>query len=120
MRFEVMQQHDDADCLHYVDPHYVASTRTSHRGYRYELGDAQHIALADLLHRLSGKVMLSGYPSDLYDRDLYRDWLRLEVPNYAQNAVRRTEVLWLNSAAANDLESETLFSGVPRGKSGCT
>jgi DNA adenine methylase len=44
-------------------------------------------------------VVLSGYPSALYDR-LYADWHRLDLAGFASQASagrrRRTEVLWCN------------------------
>lgn len=37
------------------------------RRYRYEYERADHVALLELLRGLRCRVMLSGYPSDLYD-----------------------------------------------------
>lgn len=98
----VLQQHDKQDTLHYVDPPYVHSTRSgktrgtsSRKSYRHELSDAQHAALADTLRRLDGMVVISGYPSPLYD-DLYGDWQRVERAAMADGARRRVEVLWLS------------------------
>jgi DNA adenine methylase len=44
-------------------------------------------------------VVLSGYASPLYDRDLYPDWHRIERQALADGARERTEVLWINAAA---------------------
>jgi DNA adenine methylase len=41
-------------------------------------------------------VIISGYPCDLYDQELYPDWLRDEREHFADGAARRTEVLWMN------------------------
>ena len=95
---EVLHKHDGEDTLHYVDPPYVLSTRSARHGYRCEMDDEAHRVLAEVLRGLKGMVMLSGYPSPLYD-ELYGDWTRLQVPHLAQGAVRRTEVLWMNHAA---------------------
>ena len=56
---EVMLAHDSPDTLHYVDPPYVHETRSSYndntkRGYRYEMDDAAHTALAAVLCSLQG------------------------------------------------------------------
>ena len=48
-------------------------------------------ALAD--HK--GYVILSGYPSDMYDQEL-RGWKKIERRSYNQNSDARTEVLWCN------------------------
>lgn len=96
---------DGPDVLFYVDPPYVHSTRgkvSGSYGYAYEMTDDQHRDLAAALHHVEGMVVLSGYPSDLYD-DLYGDWRRVERCTRAQGnrgAVERVEVLWLNAAAA--------------------
>lgn len=45
--------------------------------------------------------MISGYPCDLYDRELYPDWARVERGHEAMNHSLRTEVLWINDRAMN-------------------
>lgn len=56
---EVMLAHDSPATLHYVDPPYVHSTRGfdcggTHRGYRFEMSDAEHRELAAVLNALRG------------------------------------------------------------------
>lgn len=103
--FEVMAQHDSPETLHYVDPPYLPETRSpankydlKHRMYRHELDRDGHARLLAYLPTLSGKVVLSGYPSALYD-DALAGWRRIERAALADGARKRTEVLWLNSAA---------------------
>jgi len=50
------------------------------------------------LRRRTGMVVLSGYPSPLYD-SLYAGWQRVERATIADSAKVVTEVLWLNPAA---------------------
>ena len=102
---DILAQHDSTDTLHYVDPPYVHSTRKLPRAsaglrgrYRFEMSDADHRQLAATLKKLGGGVVLSGYPSALYE-DLYGDWHRVERPALADGARERTEVLWINEAA---------------------
>lgn len=45
-----------------------------------------------------GGVVLSGYPSDLYE-ELYAGWRRVEMKAHADGARDRTEVLWINERA---------------------
>lgn len=105
--FAVLEQHDAPDCLHYVDPPYVHSTRDTggkrprpgQRDYRHEMDDADHRNLADFLHSLKGMVILSGYPCALYDEELFKNWHRVEREALADGARRRVEVLWINEAA---------------------
>ncbi len=103
-----MRQQDRAECLHYCDPPYVHSTRQPYRqsaggGYRHEMTDEQHREFAECVHGLSGMVVISGYASDLYDKELFRDWKRTERPHLADGARARTEVLWLNPACVRAL-----------------
>lgn len=84
-------------CL-YVDPPYLASTRTS-VNYQHEMPRTdQHVELAKALLECEAAVVLSGYDSPLY-ADLYSSWHRVEIPTatgQAQKWSARTEVLWSN------------------------
>lgn len=100
---EVIAAHDSSETLIYADPPYPHSTRNmSGRNARYaqEMSDDDHRALAAVLKRVKGMVVLSGYGCDLYDRELYLDWFRVEKDTYALSARKRTEVLWLNPQCA--------------------
>ena len=62
--------------------------------------EARHRELLDLLRSVKGKVILSGYPSALYDTAL-SFWNRhtLDLPNNASGGKkkdREIEVLWCN------------------------
>lgn len=97
---EVMAAHDGPDTLHYVDPPYVFDTRTdSGHDYAHEMTDADHVALLEFLHGLKGRVILSGYPCDLYDQAL-SGWTRIERAALADGARKRVEVLWCNFETA--------------------
>ncbi len=72
--------------------------------YRYEMSDAEHVALLAMLRNLAGRVVLSGYASPLYDEAL-ADWGRVTLDTFADGARARTEVLWLNPACAAALDA---------------
>ncbi len=72
----------------------------------------QHRELAELLHIAKGMVVLSGYPCDLYDLELYPGWKRVARKAFADGAKERTEVLWLNDACAAGLEQHGLFRNI--------
>jgi len=91
----LIRAHDGPDTLHYVDPPYVHSTRTGAKRYAHEMTDADHVTLAETLLSCRGKVIVSGYPSPLYDH-LFKGWRRVERSTFADGALPRTEVLWLN------------------------
>ncbi len=106
---QVMTAHDGPETLHYVDPPYLPETRNmknpydAKHQYRHELTPVQHAELLEALTRLEGGVILSGYPADLYDRML-PGWRRVEREALADGARTRTEVLWINPAAALALD----------------
>ena len=64
--------------LVYCDPPYLLYTRTSNRRYRFEYEEQDHIELLEIVKTLSCSVMLSGYPSTLYE-DLLTGWRILEL-----------------------------------------
>lgn len=110
----IMRQHDAPDTLHYVDPPYLPSTRSlanpydiKYRGgmYAVEMGEDEHPALLAALCDLSGMVVLSGYPSPVYDAAL-RGWTRVQHDALADGARARTEVLWINPQCAARLIAE--------------
>jgi DNA adenine methylase len=93
------------DVLLYVDPPYLGSARASDC-YRHEMtSDSDHRDLAKVLRTARAAVVLSGYPSDLYDLELYPDWHRASFASgTGQNAetwANRTEVLWSNRPLGN-------------------
>lgn len=111
--FEVLRQHDGPEVLHYVDPPYLPELRSlrnpydlKYRGgaYTHELTDDDHARLLEVLQDLAGMVVLSGYPSPVYDAAL-RGWHRVERAAHADGARARTEVLWINPRAAARLRS---------------
>jgi DNA adenine methylase len=97
---EVIRQYDAPDAHHYCDPTYLHSTRTVRDAYRFEMSDADHAELLDVLVGCRGTVVLSGYPSAVYDTRL-AGWRRIsfDMANHSgQTKVkqRRTEVIWMN------------------------
>ena len=63
------------------------------RDYQLDLYQKTRLLAALLEHK--GTVILSGYPSEMYDREL-KGWSRTTRKSYNQNADQRTEVLWCN------------------------
>ena len=82
--------------LVYSDPPYLKRTRTSRRRYRFDYEEADHVALLELLKGVPCQVMVSGYPSTLYEERL-GGWRSVEWQVMNQDGVR-TEKLWFNFA----------------------
>lgn len=63
---KVMKTHDIQDTFFYLDPPYLPKTRRTGR-YSYEMSEEDHKDLIEILIHAKGKIMLSGYPNELYD-----------------------------------------------------
>jgi len=97
---EAIRRFDSPETLIYCDPPYLHETRdpNSRDVYGVEMSEEEHRQLASALNTCESKVVLSGYPSHLYDK-LYRSWRRLDIDiaNHAaggRKKARKTEVLW--------------------------
>jgi DNA adenine methylase len=115
---QILEKMDRPDCLHYVYPPYPISVRSRGNGsclehrYRWEMNDAQHRDLSKLLHSLKGMVIVSSYPGTLYER-LYRGWRKVQWTSghycSTNTSQPRTEVVWMNRAAAENQRQSSLF-----------
>ncbi len=101
--FKVILRFDSPEALFYCDPPYLPITRSERwkeKTYFFEMTEADHVHLAELLNQVKGMVVLSGYDSDLY-RSLYKGWemhaktARTNYQNY------KVECLWINQNAIN-------------------
>lgn len=101
---EVIAQHDSPQTLHYVDPPYTHNSRTTSGigAYKHEMTDDDHRELHQVLCNVQGYVVLSGYPSELYD-ELYGDWVCFKKDAHADKARDRVECLWLSQRTAKAL-----------------
>ncbi len=99
--FNVIPRFDGPETLFYCDPPYLPMTRSERwreKAYFFEMTEADHIHLAEILNDVKGMVVLSGYDSDLY-RELYRGWsmhAKTARTNYQNSKV---ECVWINQNA---------------------
>lgn len=95
--FNVIKRYDGARTLFYLDPPYPHEVRGDPRAYGFEMSEADHKRLAELLHSVKGKVALSGYKGPLLER-LYSDWTRIDAPPRTIHSVKepRQESLYIN------------------------
>jgi DNA polymerase-1 len=98
---DVIRGQDHPYTLFYLDPPYSHETRTATKVYgEFEMTDADHRELLTAIKAIQGKVILSGYGNELYDREL-AGWRRetKEIANHAAGGKSKhtmTEVYWLN------------------------
>lgn len=98
--FDVIQEFDRPSTVFYLDPPYLHHTRVSPKVYSCEMSAEDHERLLDLCLGLKGKVLLSGYPSELYTKKM-SDW-RVSVKDAANHSSherikdRMLECIWMN------------------------
>ncbi|MFC1761512.1 DNA adenine methylase, partial [Planctomycetota bacterium] len=91
---------DSKHTLFYLDPPYLHHTRVVTDAYQHEMAESQHRGLLETIQACQGRVMLSGYPNELYDSVLC-GWNRHDrsIDNKVSGkATKRimTESLWCN------------------------
>lgn len=92
----------------YADPPYVKGTRRRERVYTHELSDEEHLELVDVLDEVDAKVMLSGYPCELYKRRLSH-W-QSRTFTVGAHGLRHQEVVWFNYTPP-DVPFDVRFAG---------
>lgn len=98
--------------LVYVDPPYLSRRAM---GYSVEANEeAFHAKLLRQVNRSKCMIAISAYESAVYSRFLSKSdgWSRVDLDAHTKatdgNQRKRGEILWLNSAASNALESESV------------
>lgn len=98
----LIKREDSKDTFFYLDPPYLHETRTAKDAYEFEMSPDQHEQLLEVIASISGKFLLSGYPSAMYDRfSRAHRWNRVdvEIDNKAsglKNKPIKTECFWTN------------------------
>jgi DNA adenine methylase len=94
---EVIRLYDSTETLFYCDPPYLHETRGDSKAYGFEMDNAQHQELADVLNQCRGKVAVSGYRCDVMD-NWYKGWKRYDAPVKQCHSTKqpRQECLWMN------------------------
>lgn len=104
---ECIDRVDFPGAFFYCDPPYPAESRSgSGKDYMFDFTDDEHRRLAERLHRIHGRAMVSGYDCPLM-RELYGDWRMVRFPfkrnNIRSNIVNGSgaimqECVWMNYA----------------------
>lgn len=95
---DVIRTYDNDAALIYLDPPYVAGTRTNNIDwYAHEWSNDDHIEAADLLCQAQGYVVISGYACPLY-ADLYeaQGWQRFDKEAQTNGGGKRVESIWIS------------------------
>jgi DNA adenine methylase len=106
---DIIRLYDTESTFFYLDPPYVPETRRN-GAYKHEMTSEDHGLLVEMLCGIKGKVMLSGYPSELYDSLGWRkqEWTvtcnaagrtrasGLQGVGKVSKLQQRTECAWMN------------------------
>lgn len=102
---ECINKTDFEGAFFYVDPPYDHCTRASSNDYKFEITDQDRVDLSEILHKIKGKAMISGYPGGITE-DLYKDWTMIKFPikrNNIRSSLRKKddqiqsqECIWMN------------------------
>lgn len=92
---EIVRGYDSLETIFYIDPPYLAETRTKKNQYLYEWVEEQHVEMAERLREIQGYAIISGYDHPLY-RDLYGGWAMRMKRTVTSNGTCRMECLWLS------------------------
>lgn len=94
----LMDRFDRPGVLWYFDPPYLPETRgksSNKRGYRHTMTLEQHVELLDIIRRLKGFVVISGYDNEIYNEHLAK-WNKLTKQTICDSRAKRIECLWMN------------------------
>jgi DNA adenine methylase len=107
---QAIQYWDTPETFFYVDPPYVLGTRKGGE-YAHELEDEAHVQLVEVLLSVKGKVMLSGYPNDIYRRLEEAGWVQYdkETASHAAGRVRGSGLQGSGTARARVPRVESLW-----------
>lgn len=103
----LIREYDSPDTLFYLDPPYVFSTRTISKAYSHEMTNQNHKEFAELLYNVKGFVILSGYPSEIYE-ELFeaKGWKRVDKEAVVMGGGKKIESLWLSPRTFKALQIE--------------
>ena len=97
----LMSQRLAGDEVVYCDPPYLPGTRRRDRVYRHDYVESDHVRLLGAVRKLPCRVVVSGYPSKLYDEWL-SGWSTQIFTAKSHDGIRK-EKLWFNFAAPASL-----------------
>lgn len=97
---ELIREMDGEGVAFYLDPPYVSTSRVNSSVYQLEMDEDSHRLLAAAICGCRGKVVLSGYDSELY-RTLFAGWDCVSKDQFlhgghSRRKQIRAELLWKN------------------------
>lgn len=101
---DVIKKYDSKDTLFYLDPPYVHNTRKMTYQYQHEMTDKDHNNLVDILLKINGKAILSGYDNEIYNKLSQNGWQKIILGKYDKRSMKAIntsrdkgeEFVWIN------------------------
>ena len=102
---DLIKKYDKEDTLFYLDPPYITDTRKQKKSYDCEMTNEQHNKLVDTLINVKGKVILSGYDHEIYNKLLDNGWKKIILGEYSKRSQKANngkelekgkEFVWIN------------------------
>lgn len=96
-----IKKYDREDALFYCDPPYLPESRVAGQ-YELEMTEQDHVQLLDILANISGKFLLHGYNSNMYNSAAkLHGWNKTELDiakssSHSKEKPIATEVIWRN------------------------
>jgi Site-specific DNA methylase len=100
---EIIPRYDSPETLFYLDPPYIHETRKMTYTYAFEMKNSDHEELVDLLLKIKGKAILSGYDHPIYNKLLDNGWRKILLGEYDKKSMKHDaqtqkgkEYVWIN------------------------
>lgn len=88
-------EREKIDMLIYADPPYMPATLKSRQRYKYKFTEADHHELLRLLKAIKADVIISGFESPLYEKELHL-WRKHQFTISGRDHKSHIETLWMN------------------------
>lgn len=107
---ELIDKYDEEDTLFYLDPPYIPDTRKQKKSYDHEMDIHKHEELVRKLLEVKGKVLLSGYDHEIYNKLIDNGWKKIFLGEFSKRGQKENEgeltkgreFVWINY----DLETQ--------------
>ena len=89
---KLIERYDKTDTFFYIDPPYLNETRSKKSAYLHDWTEKDHEHLLNLLPKIKGKYLLSGYETSMYSKM----GVPIKINGRSNNGKATIECLWKN------------------------
>lgn len=91
---EILKRYDTSDVFIYLDPPYFPGIRKGYL-YKHEMTELQHEELLKIIIKHPGKILISGYECELYEKYL-KEWHKEKRLNQVECGLSKEETIYMN------------------------